>query len=202
MSPLLASGTVAGGYRIEGLLGRGGMGVVYEAIQLSLGRVALKLHAGAVEDDRFRARFRREARSQAAIDHRYRSVYGRATRRRRPVHLDAARQRSVSQGGRPRGELDLDRTVRLLPPVADALDTAHDAGLVHRDFKPQNMLVGRRDHAFLADFGLDAPRGDPGFTRTGVFVGTLDYMAPEQIQGDNADGASDRYSFGAVRSSA
>ena len=97
-----------------------------------------------------------------------------------------------------RGELDLSRVVRILRPIADALDTAHEAGMIHRDFKPQNILVGSRDHAYLADFGLTQALGEPGLTRTGQFVGTLDYIAPEQIHGKPATQRSDVYAFGAV----
>jgi serine/threonine-protein kinase len=97
-----------------------------------------------------------------------------------------------------RGELDLSRVIRVMRPIADALDTAHEEGMIHRDFKPQNILVGSRDHAYLADFGLTQALGEPGLTRTGQFVGTVDYIAPEQIHGKPATHRSDVYSFGAV----
>ena len=163
-------------------------------------RVALKVITPELSsNDRFQERFRREARSQAALDHP--NVV--------TVHDfgDADGQLYISmqliKGPSlkdlvPRGELDLSRVVRVLRPIADALDAAHDAGMIHRDFKPQNILIGSRDHAYLADFGLTQALGQPGLTRTGQFVGTLDYIAPEQIHGKPATRRSDVYAFGAV----
>ena len=95
-------------------------------------------------------------------------------------------------------ELDAGRTLRILDPIAEALDTAHEAGLIHRDIKPQNVLVGGRDHPYLADFGLTKAAGDKGLTRTGQFVGTLDYISPEQIRGEAASKQSDVYSVATV----
>ncbi len=92
----------------------------------------------------------------------------------------------------------MDRTLRVLTPIADALDTAHEAGLIHRDIKPQNILVGARDHAYLADFGLTKEAGATGVTRTGQFVGTFDYVSPELISGQPGDRSSDLYAFAAV----
>jgi serine/threonine-protein kinase len=190
-----------GGYRIEGLLGRGGMGVVYEATQLSLNRtVALKLLAAELgEDPSFRERFRREGRIQAGIDHAHIVTIFEAGELPEGlfIAMRLVRGPNLKQLIRS-GELDPMRTIRVLTPVADALDIAHESGLIHRDVKPQNILVGRRDHAYLADFGLTKALGDTGVTRTGQLMGTLDYVAPEQIRGEPAEASSDIYAFAAV----
>jgi serine/threonine-protein kinase len=198
---LLDKGTTVAGYRIDGVLGQGGMGVVYEATQLSLDRkVALKLlatHLG--EDQQFRERFRREALIQAAIEHPHIvTIYeaGDADQglfmAMRLVRGPNLKDMIVSR------ELDAGRTLRILSPVADALDAAHEAGLIHRDIKPQNILVSGRDHAYLADFGLTKAPGEKSLTKTGQFVGTLDYISPEQIRGLKATTRSDIYALAAV----
>jgi Protein kinase domain len=198
---VLERGTTVAGYRVDGTLGHGGMGVVYEATQLSLERVvALKLLAAHLSDDvAFQQRFRREGQIQAAIDHPHivtvydsgQSEHGFfiAMRLVRGVNLKdliVARQ------------LDAGRTLRIVTPVAEALDVAHAAGLIHRDIKPQNILVSGRDHSFLADFGLTKATGDSSLTKTGQFVGTLDYISPEQIRGEQTLVQSDVYSLAAV----
>ena len=177
------------------------MGVVYEATQLSLNRtVALKLLATNLgEDDAFRERFRREGLLQAAIEHpNIVTVYEAGESEHglfmamRLVRGPNLKDMILSR------ELDAGRTLRILRPIADALDTAHESGLIHRDIKPQNILVGGRDHAYLADFGLTKMSGEKGLTKTGQFVGTLDYISPEQIRGQNATAASDVYALAAV----
>ncbi len=177
------------------------MGAVYQATQLSLNRVvALKLLAPNLGDDPgFRARFEREGQVQAALDH---------------DHIVAVYEAGQSEyglflamrliAGPTLKELILDdsldprRTLRLLAQVANALDTAHGAGLIHRDIKPQNILIGERDHAYLADFGLIKAPDEARLTGTGQFIGTIDYVAPEQVQGDPATPASDIYSLTGV----
>jgi Protein kinase domain len=200
---VLENGVEVQGYRIDRLIGEGGMGVVYEATQLSLDRkVALKLLSGELSaDSGFRERFRHEARIQGAMDHPNivtvheagESDYGLF------IAMELIRGATLKDliVGR---ELDAGRTLRILTQVADALDSAHDAGLIHRDIKPHNILVraGRRDHAFLADFGVTKVRGGTNLTKTGHFVGTVDYMAPEQIRGEPATRETDIYALGTV----
>src|SRR4051812_9640442 len=199
---VLAKGTTLAGYRIDGILGQGGMGAVYEATQLSLDRVvALKVLAPHLTDDQsFITRFQREGKIQAGIDHPHivtvfdsgKTDHGffiamRLVRGPNLKDLIVAR------------ELDAGRALRILSPVAEALDAAHTAGLIHRDIKPQNVLVGGRDQAYLADFGLTKASGDSGgLTKTGQFVGTLDYISPEQIRGEPATKESDIYALAGV----
>jgi serine/threonine protein kinase len=189
------------GFRLEYELGRGGMGVVYEAREPSAGRkVALKVFAlGNGNDPSFRRRFQREGRIQAAIDHpNIATVF--ETGECEEALFIAMR---LVQGTNLKaltiaGGLEPERALRILTAVADALDAAHEAGLTHRDVKPQNILVGEDDRAYLADFGLTKGVGDTRLTRAGEFVGTIDYSAPEQILGQPATAAADVYSLGAV----
>src|SRR4051794_2235114 len=177
------------------------MGVVYEATQLSLNRtVALKLLAGQLGDDpAFRERFRREGLLQAQIDHpNIVTVYEAGdTDEGLFLAMRLVRGPNLKDMIIAR-ELDAGRSLRILSPIADALDAAHGQGLIHRDIKPQNILVSGRDHAYLADFGLTKAPGEKSLTKTGQFVGTLDYISPEQIRGKPASKQSDIYALAAV----
>ena len=202
----LQIGDVLAGYRIEGFAGRGGMGVVYIATQLALDRrVALKLIApDLAQDDSFRQRFKRESRTAAQIEHPH--VI--------PVHeageadgqlfiamrfVDGIDLRELI---RRDGMVEPARATRLVAQVASALDAAHAHGLVHRDIKPGNVLIaaeGGQDHAYLTDFGLSKQlSSESGVTATGMWVGTLDYISPEQVQGAPLDARSDIYSLGCL----
>ncbi|MEA2123844.1 MAG: hypothetical protein QOI80_626 [Solirubrobacteraceae bacterium] len=199
---MLDQGTVVGGYRIEGMLGRGGMGTVFRARDVESGRVvALKLITDAVggPDPHRDARFRGEGRTQALLDHPHvvtvydagESDHGLYLAMRLidgPALVELIRDRA----------LDARRTLDLLGQVADALDAAHAAGLVHRDVKPHNVLVGEGDCAYLADFGLTRNGLEPTLTATGEIVGTVAYLAPEVVRGGEAGPASDRYAFAAM----
>src|SRR4051794_957465 len=164
------------------------MGVVYRATQLSLNRlVALKVLPSELSEDRgFRERFRREGQLQAAIDHPHIVTVYEAGDSDHGLFI-AMR---VVQGPTLKdligaGRMDAPRAIALLRQVADALDAAHEKGLIHRDVKPQNILIDANDHAYLADFGLTrAPDDAEGPTETGQFVGTLDYISPEQARGE------------------
>src|SRR5947209_941643 len=171
----LDKGTTLAGYRIEGVLGQGGMGTVYEATQLSLNRtVAMKLLAQNLSDDpAFRERFRREGLIQASIDHPNIVTIYEAGESDQGLFLAMRLVRGPNLKDLVLSrELDAGRSLRILTPVAEALDVAHESGLIHRDIKPQNILVGGRDHAYLADFGLTKAPGEKSLTTTGQFVGT------------------------------
>jgi hypothetical protein len=199
---LLDKGTTVAGYRIDGALGEGGMGVVYRATQLSLNRsVALKILSSDLGDDEgFRERFRREGLLQAAIDHPHIVTVYDTGETEHGLFLAMRMVRGPTLKDMILGrELDPGRSLRILTQVAEALDTAHDVGLTHRDIKPQNILIGSRDHAYLADFGLTKAPDEAGrLTATGQFVGTIDYVSPEQIQGEPATARSDIYALTGV----
>jgi serine/threonine protein kinase len=198
---VLDQGTIVAGYRIDGVLGTGGMAVVYRATQLSLNRpAALKVITSEAGDDpSFRERFRREGQLQAAIDHPHIVTVYEAGESEHGLFL-AMR---VVRGPTLKdlilsGQLDPGRAVRLLTQVAEALDAAHEVGLIHRDVKPQNILVGAHDHAYLADFGLTKAPGGSGLTEEGQFLGTIDYVSPEQARGGGATHCSDIYALAGV----
>ena len=200
-------GTVFAGYRIEGICGRGGMSVVYRAENLRLGNVvALKLLAPELaEDEGFRERFVRESRTAASLLHPHiipiydagdaEGVLYIAMR-----YVDGPDLKALA---REDDRLTPARVLRIGAQVASALDAAHERGLIHRDVKPANILLeagpGGEDHAYLADFGLTKNvDSHSGITGTGQFVGTIDYMAPEQIEGRQVDSQVDVYALGCV----
>jgi serine/threonine protein kinase len=205
--PILAPGAELAGYRIERFVARGGMGAVYEATQLSLERrVALKFISRQLgSDERFRERFRREARSSAAIDHpNILPVYeaGELPDGSLFLALRFVDGPDLSSLLREQGPLEPREALTILTQVANALDAAHERGIVHRDVKPANVLLEKHDqswHAYLADFGLAKPNEQYSEqTQPGEMLGTVDYMAPEQINGGSLDGRADVYSFGCM----
>ena len=198
-------------YQVEELLGRGGMGVVYRAVDQRPGtrgrKVALKILAPELSaDDRFRQRFERESQIAASIDHpnivpvyEAGDVDGLLYIAMRYVEGEDLRALV-----RREGPLPPERALALVGQVAAALDAAHARGLVHRDVKPGNILLvgGDREtppHVYLTDFGL-TKRADShsGLTITGQFVGTIEYVAPEQIEGKDVDARADVYALGCV----
>jgi hypothetical protein len=194
-------GTIVGSYRVEGILGRGGMGVVYSASHVELDRrVALKVLAEDLsQSPEFVERFRREGRLQAALEHPHAVTIYEAGDGEYGLYLAmrlvAGPTLALLIQERA---LDAGRALRLLGQVADALDAAHAAGLVHRDVKPQNVLVGDADDAYLGDFGLMRVGGSAGVTATGRLLGTIAYLAPEVVHGEDATAASDLYAFAAM----
>ncbi|WP_409329006.1 serine/threonine-protein kinase [Trujillonella humicola] len=204
-----------GPYRIEGLLGRGGMGVVYEAFDTDhQRRVALKVLAeDLAADSAYRERFRREAYAAARLNdphivpiHRYGDIDGRLF-----LDMRLVRGADLSAVLADRGPLAPRRAVGIVSQVAHALDSAHAEGLVHRDVKPSNVLVCTRpeeadddeeEFVYLVDFGIAQPvmpdPGQPSLTRAGSAVGSFDYMAPERFLEHPADARSDVYSLACV----
>jgi DNA-binding beta-propeller fold protein YncE len=198
----LAIGSTVAGYRIDALIARGGMGVVYRATHLGLERpVALKVIARELADrEGFRERFLRESRLAARLDHP--AVVPVFDSREVEGELIVA-MRLVAGGDLRRtidreGPLPPPRAIALLGQVAEALDAAHAAGIVHRDVKPHNVLV-EGDRAYLSDFGLAKALDESGAQQSGAsVVGTAEYMSPEQWRGGPAGPAADVYSLGCV----
>jgi serine/threonine protein kinase/DNA-binding beta-propeller fold protein YncE len=211
--PDLAEGAVFAGHRIEGVAGRGGMGTVYRATHLALDHlVALKvISADLADDESFRMRFKSESR--IAVSLRHPNVV--------PIHhageeegllfvtMDLIDGPDLRRLLAARGPLPPAEAVAILEQIGAALDVAHSRGLVHRDIKPGNILIEQRDgegpggeHAYLTDFGLtkriEGASEATALTSTGAFVGTLDYVAPEQIQGGRLDARTDVYALGCV----
>ncbi len=203
----LAPGAVVAGYQIENQIGAGGMAVVYRARDVRLGRqVALKVLAPALaNDEEFRARFIREWRAATAVEHPHIIPVYAADEADGVLYIA---MRLVNGGDlaslvRRHGALGAEETTAFMSAVASALDAAHAVGLVHRDIKPGNMLLdtasGLSDHVYLSDFGLTkSVAGATALTGTGTFMGTPDYVSPEQITDKGVDGRADQYALACV----
>lgn len=202
----LRSGGVFAGYRIDGEIARGGMGVVYRASELRPERtVALKVVAPQLAaDPNFRDRFLQEAQAAASIEHPHVVPVLRVDEQDGVLFIVMryVRGQDLHSVIGVEGRLQPRRAARIVDQIADALDSAHERGLVHRDVKPANILIEhhrRGDHAYLTDFGLAKSLAAAGrLTSTGVVVGTTDYMAPEQWAGGRLDARVDVYSLGCV----
>ena len=202
----LEPGSTFAGYQIGRRLGRGGMGIVYEATEAGLERrVALKLIAPEVAaDEVFRRRFADESRIAASVEHpNVVPIY--AAGEEGGVPWIAMRYVSGSDLGRriaKGGRLSPEDAVRIIAQVAGGLDALHAVGLIHRDVKPANVLLSGAEgaeHAYLTDFGVARNVATTsGLTKTGRFVGTVDYVAPEQIRGGEIDARADVYALGCM----
>src|SRR5213593_53433 len=208
----LVSGTRLGPYEIAEPLGAGGMGEVYRATDTRLGRsVALKILPGDwAQDSERKLRFEREARTVAGLNHPHIcALYDVGSQDGIDFLVMEYLEGETLAELLARGPLPVEQALRLAIQVADALDQAHQHGVVHRDLKPANVMVTRAG-AKLLDFGLARPvaaavqAGDEARTRTqalttdGSILGTLEYMAPEQIEGKQPDARADIFAFGAV----
>ena len=205
-TPQLPPGTlIAGKYELEGLLGEGGMGAVYQATNLAIGRrVAIKiLHAAVADREDVRLRFELEAKAAAVINHPgiVDVLDMGQTDEGDPFivmeHLEGMTLRSLNKEFKG---LTPQQAVGVMLPVLDALAAAHQAGVIHRDVKPANIFVCARPHVVkLLDFGVSRFGKSSGLTHTGAAVGTPRYMAPEQVLGESDLGPeADLYSVGAV----
>ena len=212
LSPYLQPGAVIGPYRIESLVDRGGMAYVYVAMDVRLDRrVALKVLAlQDQEGSDFRERFLRESRFAASLDHPNIVPIYEAGEAEGLLYIAMRYVRGTNLGSliKQSGPLDPQRTLSILSPVAEALDTAHAAGLVHRDVKPANILLAEsndhgREHVYLSDFGLTKRASAMSkFTQAGSFIGTMAYISPEQIRGEPLDSRTDSMPWAAWPTSA
>ncbi|MGC4000871.1 MAG: serine/threonine-protein kinase [Anaeromyxobacter sp.] len=207
----MAGKTILGRYQLVRLLGRGGMGAVYEAIQLSIGRkVAIKLiHPALAGEPELVERFRREMKAATAIEHPGTVQvhdFGETETGQLFLVMEFIEGRSLSAVLQQEGPLPVARIVHVGVQVLRALSIAHQKGIVHRDLKPENvMLLDRfeeRDVVKVVDFGiariLEPGAGARGMTMDGTVLGTPGYMSPEQAQGRPVGPASDLYSFGVL----
>jgi serine/threonine protein kinase len=194
-------GTEIGGYRVAGVLGEGGMGKVYTATGADGTKVALKLvKADYAQDETFRRRFSREARIAQTVKHpnvvsvvatgEYQSVPYMAQ-----VFIDGE---SLDDKLKREGRLDTATAVQICTDVAAGLEALWAAGMVHRDIKPANILIGENGKGFITDFGLAKDTQGSMLTLPGQALGSMDYMAPEQIRGEDVTAATDIYALGCV----
>ena len=209
MRTFIPAGTEIAGYRVESLIGRGGMAMVYRAEHLRLGRrVALKVIAPELaEDERFRQRFIRESQLAAAIDHPNVLPVYEAGDAHGMLYIAMRYVDGTDLKGllAQQGRLDTGQALSIFRQVGRALDVAHGRELIHRDVKPGNILImvdpygDDLYHVYLSDFGLTKrTSSQSGLTTTGQFVGTIDYVAPEQITGKPVGPYTDIYALGCV----
>lgn len=200
---MLSPGSTFAGYEVESVVGLGGIGILYRARQVRLDRpVALKLvESDAARDPVIRERLRREARMVAALDHPNVVPLYAAGEEDGSVYIVTRWVEGTELGTllQDQGPMEPGRAARTVAQIASALEVAHEKGLVHRDVKPSNVILTPEDHVYLTDFGL-AKRAEtaPGLTGMDQMLGTVDYVAPEQIEGSEPDARGDIYALGCV----
>jgi serine/threonine protein kinase len=200
---VLSPGSTLAGFEVESVVGVGGIGTLYRARQLRLDRpVALKVVSPEVARDVVvRERLRREARTVAALDHPNVVPLYAAGEEDGNVYIVTRWVEGTELGNliHDGGPLDPERAARIAAQIAAALELAHEKGVVHRDVKPSNVIVTPEDHVYLTDFGLAKRMGTaPGLTAVDRMLGTVDYVAPEQIEGSEPDAPGDVYGLACV----
>jgi len=200
---VLSPGSTFAGYEVESVVGSGGIGILYRARQVRLDRpVALKLVEPEVASNPvIRERLRREARTVAALEHPNVVPLYEAGEAGGTVYIVTRWVEGTELGTLilGNGPLEPGRAARIAAQIAAALEVAHAKGLVHRDVKPSNVILTHEDHVYLTDFGLAKRAGTaPGLTAVDQMLGTVDYVAPELIEGSEPDARSDVYSLGCV----
>jgi serine/threonine-protein kinase len=192
----------AGRYRIIEKIGQGGMGEVFKATDLELSEtVALKMIRPELsEKPEIVERFKRELQLARKINHpnviRIHDL-GSADGIRY-ISMKYIEGQSLKDLLRASGKLTIDKAIEISTQVADALNAAHMNGVVHRDLKPQNIMLDRNGNALVLDFGIARSVAETSLTGTGILIGTPDFMSPEQIHGEHADARTDIYSFGII----
>jgi serine/threonine protein kinase len=200
---MLSAGSTFAGYEIEGVVGSGGVGILYRARQLRLDRpVALKVVEPDIASDAvIRERLRRETRTVAALDHPNIAPLYEAGEQDGTIYIVTRWVEGTELGALIRRESPVEpaRAARFAAQIADALELAHEKGLVHRDVKPSNVIVTDEDHVYLTDFGLAKRAGSAsGLTGAAQQLATVDYVAPEVVEGGEPSAASDVYALGCV----
>jgi serine/threonine protein kinase len=198
----LGAGDTLGPYRIESLLGEGGMGAVFSAKRIDTGdAVALKvIKLELAADNLYQQRFLHEARAAAEIEHEHlvNVLDVGEAQGRQYLAMPLVEGRTLEDRVAAEGPLPIEDVVRLATEVGGGLDALHAAEIIHRDIKPSNIMLTPDGSAALTDFGLAKGTGYSRLTQPGQIVGTLDYLAPERIRGEEATPASDIYALGCV----